>query len=126
MKSKPFINTVLDATCASCSLLPNLLKHFGWHPARRLFEWFGDRLEEKTGDADITFKQLYDQTGKELCIVVTNLNHMDAEYCHVKTSPNLPIRTAVRMSLAIPGEFYLFFGRNEHYLKCYRLIIMNL
>eukprot|EP00057_Strongylocentrotus_purpuratus_P005163 XP_003730347.1 PREDICTED: uncharacterized protein LOC100890697 [Strongylocentrotus purpuratus] len=95
----------LDATCASCSLLPNLLKHFGWHPARRLFEWFGDRLEEKTGDADITFKQLYDQTGKELCIVVTNLNHMDAEYCHVKTSPNLPIRTAVRMSLAIPGLF---------------------
>ncbi|XP_063964623.1 uncharacterized protein LOC129275250 isoform X1 [Lytechinus pictus] len=95
----------LDARCATCSLLPNLLRHFGWHPARRLFEWFGDRLEEQTGDADVTFKQLYDRLGKELCIVVTNLNHMDAEYCHVKTTPNMPIRIAVRMSLAIPGLF---------------------
>ena len=61
-------------------------------------------MEEMTGDADTTFKQLYDLTGKELCIVVTNLNLMDAEYCHVKTTPNMPIRMAVRMSLSIPGK----------------------
>nr|XP_054767259.1 uncharacterized protein LOC129274479 [Lytechinus pictus] len=95
----------LDATCGSCSLIPNLLRHFGWHPARRLFEWFGDRLADMTGDADITFRQLYTRTGKELCIVVTNLSRMTAEYCHVKTTPNLPIRTALRMSIAIPGLF---------------------
>nr|XP_054766801.1 uncharacterized protein LOC129273960 [Lytechinus pictus] len=71
----------LDATCGSCSLIPNLLRHFGWHPARRLFEGFGDRLADMTGDADITFRQLYTRTGKELCIVVTNLSQMSAEYC---------------------------------------------
>ncbi|XP_800195.4 uncharacterized protein LOC582782 [Strongylocentrotus purpuratus] len=95
----------LDASCGTCSLFPNLRRHFGWHPARRLFEWFGDRLEDMTGDADITFSQLYTRTGKELCIVVTNLSQMSAEYCHAKTTPNLPIRMAVRMSIAIPGLF---------------------
>lgn len=48
--------------------------------------------------------QLYEATGKELCIVVTNLNHMIEEYCHVKTTPNMPIRLAVRMSMSIPGR----------------------
>ncbi|XP_072179358.1 uncharacterized protein [Diadema setosum] len=95
----------LDAQCGSCSLLPNLLRHFGWHPARALFEWFGDRLEEMLGDADATFRDLYKAKNIELCIVVTNLSLMSAEYCHVKTVPNMPIRTAVRMSLAIPGLF---------------------
>ena len=50
-----------------------------------------------------SFFQLYEKTGKELCVVVTNLNHMTEEYCHVKTTPDMPIRLAVRMSMAIPG-----------------------
>lgn len=50
------------------------------------------------------FLKLYEKTGKELCVVVTNLNHMTEEYCHVKTTPDMPIRLAVRMSMAIPGD----------------------
>lgn len=51
------------------------------------------------------FLKLYEKTGKELCVVVTNLNHMTEEYCHVKTTPDMPIRLAVRMSMAIPGDY---------------------
>lgn len=29
---------------------------------------------------------------------------MVEEYCHVKTTPDMPIRLAVRMSMSIPGE----------------------
>ena len=47
---------------------------------------------------------MWERFGKELCIVVTNLNQMSVEYFHPKTTPNTPIRRAVRMSVALPGE----------------------
>lgn len=52
----------------------------------------------------VFFLQIYDKYGKELCIVVTNLNMMNTEYFHTKTSPDVPVRVAVRMSMAIPGR----------------------
>ena len=48
--------------------------------------------------------QVYERFGKELCIVVTNLNQMSVEYFHPKTTPNTPVRRAVRMSVALPGK----------------------
>lgn len=49
------------------------------------------------------FVQLYEKTGRELCVVVTNLTVLQEEYFHPKTTPNIPIRLAIRMSVAIPG-----------------------
>ena len=40
------------------SLLPNLLKGFGWNPGKKLLKWFGEVLEEATENADITFSQV--------------------------------------------------------------------
>ena len=51
---------------------------------------------------------MYERFGKELCIVVTNLNQMSVEYFHPKTTPNTPIRRAVRMSVALPGKCNVF------------------
>ncbi|EDO48969.1 predicted protein, partial [Nematostella vectensis] len=96
---------LVDHSCGYCSLLPNLLKGFGWNPGNKLLRWFGEQLKERTGDADVTFREVYERFGKELCIVVTNLNQMSAEYLHPKTTPNMPIRRAVRMSIALPGVF---------------------
>ena len=47
-----------DHTCGYCSLLPNLLKGFGWNPGKRMLRWFGEQLKERTGDGDITFKEV--------------------------------------------------------------------
>ena len=47
-----------DHTCGYCSLLPNLLKGFGWNPGKRMLKWFGEQLKERTGDSDITFKEV--------------------------------------------------------------------
>ncbi|XP_071112062.1 uncharacterized protein [Haliotis cracherodii] len=95
----------LDHQCGYCSLLPNLMRGYGWNPGKKIFEWFGNQLEAKTHDKDITFKQVLQKYKKELCIVVTNLNQMSTEYCHPKTTPDMPVRHAVRMSMAIPGMF---------------------
>ncbi|XP_065839909.1 uncharacterized protein [Oscarella lobularis] len=96
---------LLDHSCGLCSVLPNLLSGFGWNPGRKILRWFGETLEKKTGNADITFMDVYKQYGRELCIVATNLNHMSVEYFHPKTTPNMPIRWAVRMSMSIPGIY---------------------
>nr|XP_054767014.1 uncharacterized protein LOC129274199 [Lytechinus pictus] len=108
MKYGPFFNDALDARCGPFSLIPNVLSHLGWHPGRIFYRWIGEMVEEKLGNTDATFRDLYEATGKELGVVVTNLSLKMEEYCHVKTTPLLPIRAAVRMSIAIPGVFCPF------------------
>jgi len=54
----------------------------------------------------LLYIQVRQQCGKELCIVVTNLSRMCSEYCSSETCPDLPIRAAVRMSMAFPGMLY--------------------
>ncbi|KAH9492780.1 hypothetical protein Btru_026294 [Bulinus truncatus] len=98
-------NIFLDHKCGLLSLVPNLLRFYGWNPGNRIFRWFGEKIYEKTGNADITFKQVYEKFGRELCVVVTNLNQMTSLYCHPKTTPDMSVRLAVRMSLSIPGLF---------------------
>ncbi|XP_033741846.1 uncharacterized protein YqhO-like [Pecten maximus] len=87
------------------TFIPRFVFGYGLSPALQFNNWLGERLREKTGNADITFEQLYDFGGKELCIVVTNINNMAEEYCHPKTTPDMPVRLAVRMSMSIPGMF---------------------
>lgn len=110
----------LDHSCGYFSLLPNLIKGYGWNPGKKIFHWFGNALCEQTGNADITFSEIYEKYGKELCIVVTNLNMMNAEYFHPKTTPDTPVRVAVRMSMAIPGLFqatqYETYGQENTYV----------
>ena len=47
-----------DHSCGYCSLLPNLLKGFGWNPGKKLIKWFGEQLRERAGDADVTFREV--------------------------------------------------------------------
>ena len=49
-----------DHSCGLCSVLPNLLSGFGWNPGRKILRWFGETLEKKTGNADITFMDVID------------------------------------------------------------------
>ncbi|KAK2182160.1 hypothetical protein NP493_364g01050 [Ridgeia piscesae] len=95
-------NVMSDHKFGLISLLPNLIKSYGWNPGDKLYKWFGQKMKERTGNADITFQQVYDKFGIELCIVTTNLNQMMSEYCHPKTTPDMPVRLAVCMSAAIP------------------------
>lgn len=50
--------TVSDARWGYFSLLPNLYRYYGWNPGNRIFEWFGDKIEQKTGNKDATFQDV--------------------------------------------------------------------
>ncbi|EDV26731.1 uncharacterized protein TRIADDRAFT_55065 [Trichoplax adhaerens] len=110
---------LMDHSCGYLSLLPNILQKYGWNPGKRLLHWFGETLENVTGNADITFWEVYEGFGIELCIVATNLNLMSVEYFHPKTSPNMPIRKAVRMSMSIPGIFQSVLHKNHEHFDVY-------
>ncbi|CAE1238676.1 unnamed protein product [Acanthosepion pharaonis] len=69
----------------------------------------GNILSNRCNEADLTFLELYERTSIELCVVVTNVNAMRAEYWHRKTTPDMSIREAVYMSLSIPVTEATFF-----------------
>ncbi|CAH1785298.1 unnamed protein product [Owenia fusiformis] len=100
MKSIEFFQ---DATFGKLSLPWNIVKHQGWHPCKKVEKQFELYIEEKQGKRKLTFLELYQKTGKELCIIVTNLTTMSVEYFHPKTTPNVSIALAVRMSIGLPG-----------------------
>ncbi|XP_067948270.1 uncharacterized protein [Watersipora subatra] len=98
-------SVLMDHSCGFCSLLPNLIRNFGWNPGKRFLSTMGELLERKGYNADVTFKELYAKSGVELCVTAVNVNMLSVEYFHPKTTPRMPIRLAVRMSLSIPGIF---------------------
>lgn len=108
-----------DARFGTLSLIPNIMTCYGWNPGAKLHGWLGQTIAAKCVDnnPDMTFYDLYQQRGKELCVVVTNLSHMDVNYLHPKTTPDMPIRDALRMSMALPGIFapirYDVFGQTD-------------
>lgn len=51
-------NLFIDHKCGYCSLLPNLFSGFGWNPGNKLLKWFGETLRDRTGNADITFREV--------------------------------------------------------------------
>ncbi|XP_034310167.2 uncharacterized protein [Magallana gigas] len=111
---------LLDSTYGKLSYLPNLMSGYGCNPANKFYDWFGELLGKKMDEKDVTFEEHYKKTGLELCVIVTNVNRMREEYCHVKTTPDMPIRLAVRMSMSLPGLFqapnYKSYGETNLYV----------
>lgn len=96
---------ILDHSWGIFSFLPNLLCSYGWNPGNKIYNWFGETFRGETGNADITFSEVHKKYGKELCIVVTNVNTMEVEYFCPRTTPDVAVRLAVRMTMAIPLLF---------------------
>lgn len=71
-------------------------------PSDEAVEFFGKLCAKYTGDADLTFLGMYQRLGVELCISVSNIARGQNEYLHVNTSPNLPIKYAIRASMSLP------------------------
>ena len=82
-----------------------LLTDFGICPGSTFLSFMKSKMKDKTGDEDYTFKQLWDDHQKELVVTGCDLTEMETTYFHYKTTPDMPIALAVRISMSIP---YLF------------------
>lgn len=85
-------------------------KYLGWYKGDRFLQWLEDLIKEKTGNANITFKELAtraetDSQFKELLIATTSLNHQQTILFDSQTYPAMRIADAVRASMAVPLYF---------------------
>ena len=84
-----------------------IFNYFGIDSGNKFVGWIQRLIIEKLGPNTelITLKELYDKTGKELIITVSNLCRYRVEYLDHINHPNLSISTAIRMSISIPLLF---------------------
>lgn len=80
-------------------------KYFGWYKGKKLGKWLGKIIEEKTGNADITFEELYQNGFKGLYITGTSLTKQKPVIFSQETFPKMKVRDAVRISSSIPLYF---------------------
>src|SRR4030095_8111256 len=50
-----------------------LNKYYGWYKGKKMGKWLGKIIEQKTGNPDITFEELYQKGFKDLYITGTSL-----------------------------------------------------
>jgi predicted acylesterase/phospholipase RssA len=94
----------------------------------RVFETYGmdsgqgvetlvvDLLKHKGFDASATFMDVAKRTGKNLVVCVANLSRQRSEYKCVDASPDLPVSTAIRMSVSLPILFAPVHHEGELYV----------
>lgn len=82
-----------------------VLKRFGIFKGNAFEQIYANLLAAKTGDPDITFKQIKKRYGINLCITATNLNKYKLEYFCTEKTPDMPLKSAVRVSMSVPFLF---------------------
>jgi NTE family protein len=78
---------------------------YGLYKGDKFFEWYGELLEKKTGNKDVTFQEVLDKYGIELVITGSCLNKLETHYYHSGSNPDMPVRMAVRISMSIPWAY---------------------
>ena len=73
-------------------------------------------ITNKNYNQNITFKELFDITGKILTIVVTNITKGIPEYHNYINTPDLSVLLSLRMSINIPIIFSPIFYNNNYYV----------
>ncbi|MGZ5243903.1 MAG: patatin-like phospholipase family protein [Bacteroidia bacterium] len=79
-----------------------LNKNYGWYMGEAFSNWLSDLIEKKTGNKDITFRQLREKGFKDLYITGTSLNRQKLIVFSHENYPDMKVRDAVRISMSIP------------------------
>jgi len=85
-------------------------KHYGWYKGNAMERWIGKLIEQRTGNANLTFRQLHDlalrdKKYKNLFITATDLTAQKVQVFSWQTYPDMMIKTAVRASFSVPLYF---------------------
>jgi len=85
--------------------LNRLKKYFGWYRGNAFERWLQKIISEKTGNADISFKELKNGGFKKLYVTGTNLNQQKLVIFSNESFPQMKVKDAVRISMSIPLYF---------------------
>jgi NTE family protein len=94
-----------------------LFKNYGWYKGDNFLKWIGELIEDKTGNSNYTFGELASNSSfKNLYVMVTNVSQNRVELLSHETTPNMPIKDAIRMSASIPVFFKAIKYNNDYYV----------
>src|SRR5665213_29032 len=85
-------------------------KEYGMYKGNAIEDWLSRVIEQKTGNANLTFDELHqlhlkDSTFKDFYCTGTNISQQRLEVFSWKTRPNMKLSTAVHISSCIPFHF---------------------
>lgn len=89
--------------------LLRMRKQYGWYRGKKFTSWIESFLLQKTGSADITFRQLKQQGFKELFITGTCINKQKLIVFSAESYPQMKVKDALRISMSIPLYFKAVF-----------------
>ncbi len=89
-----------------------LKKHYGWYKGKKFEKWLAKLIEQKTGNAHITFAALAKQY-KSLYVTGTSLNEQKLILFSEEHFPDMQVKDAVRISMSIPLYYKAVFMDNE-------------
>jgi NTE family protein len=78
---------------------------YGWYRGAAFTKWLGEIIKAKTGNADITFRELHQQHYKDLYVTGTSLNRQRLIVFSHENYPDMKVKDAVRISMSIPLYF---------------------
>jgi NTE family protein len=102
----------------------NFFDNYGIDDAKNIERVFRIIIKAKVKDENITFKELYELTKKELIITTSNLNKTDTEFFNYKRTPDFKIIDALLCSMCVPiiykpyifnGNYYIDGGLTDNY-----------
>jgi NTE family protein len=88
--------------------LSRMKSEYGYYKGTAFEKWIGKLIEEKTGNDSLTFYELHqlhnttNNTFKDFYCTGTNITSQRIEIFSHTTTPDLPLKTGVRISCAIP------------------------
>lgn len=86
-----------------------VVNNYGWYKGDKFSEWIAQLIKAKTGSPDLTFKGLAEQSSiknyRHLYVINTNLSQQRSDILSHETTPDMPLRLAIRMSMSIPLFF---------------------
>jgi NTE family protein len=86
-----------------------LKKYYGWYRGKRFENWLDKVIQAKTGNSEISFKELHEKGYKDLFITGTSIDKQKLFVFSEETFPQMKIKDAVRISMSIPLYFEAIF-----------------
>lgn len=89
--------------------ISRLSEKYGWYKGNKFTHWLENIIAAKTGNAEITLRELTENNFKQLYVTGTCLNKQKLLVFSAETYPEMKVKDAVRISMSVPLYFEAVF-----------------
>jgi NTE family protein len=90
-----------------------LKKYYGWYRRNQFEKWLDALIEQKTGNANISFEEFHRRGYKDLFITGTSLDQQKLIVFSYEQFPKMQVKDAVLISMSIPLYFEAVFMSDD-------------